>query len=643
MGPPRSSEPIISHGTAGPKSVVIGTAGHIDHGKTALIRALTGVDTDRLPEEKRRGITVDLGFASLDTQDERGAPLRISFIDVPGHARFVRNMLAGTGGIDAVMLVISAEEGVKPQTEEHLAICGMLGIAHGLVALTKIDAVSEDHLREVRASVQQFLAPTFLRSAPIVPVSAHSGAGMDTLRRELARLASRIPGRTADALARLPIDRAFVMTGFGTVVTGTLVAGSIQIGQELAIEPGSRPVRTRGVQVHGASQPQARAGTRVALNLARVDASELRRGDTLVEPAGVVAVETIDAEISLLPHAVPLKHRAMVHLHAYASECMTAISLYEYQPVEPGPPRLARIKLGRPIVLLPGDRFVLRQGSPAATIGGGRVLDIRPVPRQPKAKTREWLTLFQGSSPEQQLFLRVARREMAGIPVLDLSRETGLRTDTLRRLLAPLVTDERLFWINNELLITRDALAQAMERIEDALGKRGSVGVKRSELRSQTRLGLEVFDAALGQLDRSGKLHVVNEMARTTRAGTADSTSETSTLDLVRAAYERAGLEPPSPQDLSKQLNVQPAEMRELITVLLREKTLVRLGSDALCAHRSALSDLAHRLRPLRGQTIDIAQFKQLTGVSRKYAIPLLEYLDRERVTRKLGFHRIVL
>lgn len=640
MGFTRSSQP---PDPARPRSVVIGTAGHIDHGKTALVRALTGVDTDRLPEEKRRGITVDLGFASLDTKDQHGTPLRISLIDVPGHARFVRNMLAGAGGIDAVLLVISAEEGIKPQTEEHLAICTILGITHGLVALTKIDAVSEHRLQDALASIKHFLAPTFLGSAPIIPVSAHSGAGMDTLRSELAHLIALIPSRNSEALTRLPIDRAFVMTGFGTVITGTLIAGSIQTGQELAVEPGSRTVRVRGLQIHGASQPQAHSGTRVALNLARIDSSELHRGDTLVEPAGLLAVDTIDVEISLLPHAMPLKHRAMVHFHAYASECMTVISLYEYHSLEPGTLRLARLKLGRPMVLLPGDRFVLRQGSPAATIGGGHVLDSRPLLRQPKAKTREWLATFQDSTPEQQLLLRVARRGVAGIHALELSRETGLPYDTLRHLLAPLVAREQLSWTENDLMITRNALADGMQRIEDALGKRSSVGIKRSELRSQTRLSQEVFDAALRQLGNEDKVNVVNEMAKPAHPRASDSSEQNSNLDLVRAAYEQAGLAPPSPQDLSKQLNVKPAELRQLITILLREKTLVRLGSDALCAHHRALATLAHRVQALRGQIIDIGQFKQLTGVSRKYAIPLLEYLDRERVTRKLGFQRIVL
>lgn len=264
------------------RSVVIGTAGHIDHGKTALIRALTGIDTDRLPEEKRRGITIDLGFASMDVSGTDGSQVRISFVDVPGHARFVRNMLAGAGGIDAVLLVISAEESVKPQTVEHLAICSILGIQHGLTVLTKVDAVSESRMNEVRAEVEGFLSATFLRSAPIVGVSSYTRQGMDALRSVFSSLAVQIPRRSDDSVTRLPVDRAFAMPGFGAVVTGTLISGSVSTGQELAIEPGGRIAKVRGLQVHGSTATTVEAATRTAVNLARIEAAQLQRGDTLV-------------------------------------------------------------------------------------------------------------------------------------------------------------------------------------------------------------------------------------------------------------------------------------------------------------------------------------------------------------------------
>jgi selenocysteine-specific elongation factor len=366
------------------KSIVIGTAGHIDHGKTTLVRALTGIDTDRLPEEKRRGITIDLGFASFGMQSPDGSPRRISFVDVPGHSLFVRNMLAGAGCVSAVMLVVAADEGIMPQTVEHLAICELLGISQGLTVVTKADTVNPSQLHDVRTSIETFLQGTFLAKdrAAILPVSAASGEGLETVRAELLKLGLRSSLENSDALLRMPLDRSFVMKGFGTVVTGTLMSGTIHVGQTLHLEPGSRAVRVRGLQTHGQPQQSAQPGSRVAVNLSGIDATEVHRGQTLVSPQALSPVDTIDVEVKLLESAPALKHRASIHFHAFTSETMASISLYGYEAVQPGTVRLMRVKLAEPIVLVPGDRFVLRQPSPAGTIGGGRVLDAHPEPRQ---------------------------------------------------------------------------------------------------------------------------------------------------------------------------------------------------------------------------------------------------------------------
>ena len=371
------------------QSIVIGTAGHIDHGKTALVRALTGIDTDRLPEEKRRGITIDLGFASMEVEAAEDSLLRISFVDVPGHALFIRNMLAGAGCVPAVMLVIAADEGVMPQTREHLAICELLGIGDGITVITKADVVSETQLQEVRAHIQEFLEGTFLGGAQsvILPASAHSGAGLAELRAELAKLALRAKAADRTRSMRLPLDRAFVKKGFGTVVTGTLLSGEIGVGQSLMLVPGARNVRVRGLQTHGENEETAQAGSRVAVNLSGVDVNEIARGQTLVMPGELTAVDVIDAEVRLLEDAPTLKHRARVHLHAFTSEVMASISLYGNEPVKPGSTRLMRLKLGSPIVLAPGDRFVLRQPLPAGTVGGGRVLDAHPIAHERKASS----------------------------------------------------------------------------------------------------------------------------------------------------------------------------------------------------------------------------------------------------------------
>ncbi len=638
---------VPSTSVAPQKPVVIGTAGHIDHGKTALIRALTGIDTDRLPEEKRRGITIDLGFASMSAHGPDGSPVRVSFIDVPGHARFVRNMLAGVGGIDAVLLVVSAEEGVKPQTVEHLAICSILGIERGLTVLTKIDAVSQDRVSEVRVAVERFLSTTFLASAPIVSASARSGEGMDDLRRALGSLAGLVPSRSFDSVIRLPIDRAFTMTGFGAVVTGTLMSGSVSVGQELALEPGGRMAKVRGIQVHGSAATQASAATRAALNLARIEAAQLQRGDTLVEPSTIAAVDTIDAEVTLLPGAPSLKHRASIHFHALASECMAVVSLYDYRSLGAGGPGLVRLRLSKPIVLVPGDRFVLRHGSPITTIGGGRVLDSHPLQRLSRAKARIWLEPIRHADLNQQLAFRILRRGTSGISIAGLTVETGLKQDAIRTRLAPMIQDQRLLLIASDLLITHDAIRGATDIVarefESLLQNSGVSDAKRSELRSRTGLRAEVFEHAVKLLEHEKKIQKRNEFLLPSEASVPRLAQEQERLSAVARAFKTSGLAAPSPAALAAELGIDQPEMRRLVTILLREKTLIRLGDDSLLVHQFALAELKQKFEGMRGQAIDVSRFKQLTGVSRKYAIPLLEYLDRERIMKKQGEQRVVL
>lgn len=630
-----------------PRSVIIGTAGHIDHGKTTLIRALTGVDTDRLPEEKRRGITIDLGFASLETQTSDDSMLRLSFIDVPGHARFVRNMLAGTGGIDAVLLTISAEEGVKPQTEEHLSICELLGIRRGIVVITKADAVDTERMHGITNEVQSVLRDSFLSAAPLITVSAHAGTRIPQLRGELVRMAESLPQRNSDGLFRLPIDRVFVVKGFGTVVTGTLIGGTIASGESLAIEPGGRNVKVRGIQNHGRTEAYALAGSRAALNLARVEISQVERGDTLVANTLLKAVDGIDVELVVLPGAPTLKHRSRAHFHAFSSECMAIITLYDAATIEPGERKLARLRLSRPVVLLPGDRFVLRSGSPVTTIGGGRVLDAHPAMQVRKTRAADWLRKLRLSSPEDAVWLRIGRKGTAGINLEQLCIETGLSEAALARLTQRWMSEGRLCRLGDGWLLTQESLAEAKEAVSREVfraGGKAQAGVKRAELRERTQLKPNVFDFGLLQLEQECKLRIDGEtVAEFDARAKSVREQQQLLLEIVRLEFERARIVPPSTSEVATRLGIGAEEMRKLMTELLREKVLVRLGSDSLCADRKSLEALAERIRALRGREIDIAMFKQLTGVSRKYAIPLLEYLDRERVTVKRGDRRLVL
>lgn len=630
-----------------PKSVVIGTAGHIDHGKTTLVRALTGIDTDRLPEEKRRGITIDLGFASLETQGADGLPLQLSFVDVPGHQQFIRNMLAGAGCIDAVMLVISAEEGIKPQTEEHLAICRLLGLRRGLTVVTKADAVSPTRLDEVCREVRKFLGDTFLNEndARILPASALSGEGLEEVRRELVLLAAKTPVGSSDTLPRLPLDRAFVMKGFGTVATGTLVSGVLNNGQTAVIEPGNSTVRVRGMQTHGRAEQQARAGSRVALNLAGIEISDVYRGQTLVAPATLAAVATVDVEASLLPGCAELKHRSQVHFHAFTADTLATVSLYGYHSATPGTSRLMRLSLSQPVVLLPGDRFVLRQCSPAMTIGGGRVVDAHPLSHLRKAKCLDWLEEIKDASVERQLQLRVARRYTEGLSLHALSAETGLTTEAIQRLIGPPIASKKLVRIPGDLLLVREAMEAATERVMCQIKTKSpdNSGLKRSELKGQTGLSAEIFNFVLERLSCERKLRLQGELVYPSGAAYQLPDSDRAMLSAIVAMYEAAGLAAPSAYEVADKLALNETEMRRLMTLLLREKTLVKMGSENLFVHSSALVKLRAQMLELRGQKLDVARFKEMTGLSRKYAIPLLEHLDRERITRKDGEARLIL
>lgn len=628
------------------KSIVIGTAGHIDHGKTALVRKLTGIDTDRLPEEKRRGISIDLGFASVETRAPNGERVSLSFVDVPGHKLFIRNMLAGSGGVDCIMLVISAEEEVKPQTEEHLAICSLLGVKRGVAVLSKADAVAEVQLQRAHASVKAFLQDSFLADAPILPVSAKTGFGVPALLSELSALALAPSLRDTEALPRIPLDRAFSMKGFGTVVTGTLQSGTLLQGQSLVVLPQGRQVKVRTVQVHNQQRSQASAGSRVAVNLAGVELAEVRRGDTLVAPSTFEAVSEIDVELTLLRGAAALKDNFEISFHAFTSAVPARISLYEVRTLQPGETALAKVKLAQPVVLLPGDRFVLRQLSPALTIGGGEALDTAPLPRLSRPKRLEWLKALRLAAPEDKILLRITRREAVGISIDNLMRESGLALSKLTGTINSLASSGQVVQISDAYYASAPAVSSAIRRVlSEVQSKRSDAlnpGWKRSELRHRTGLNELIFQFAVKTLERERKITLQEDRVVLYRSSKATS-PDAQKLAALAQAYASAGMNAPLIQSVAGLLKVGEPELRRLMTILLRDKVLVKIGTEDLYMHREVLGKLYAQVRSLRGQLVDVGTFKQLTGLSRKYAIPLLEHLDRERITRKQGDRRLVL
>jgi selenocysteine-specific elongation factor len=650
------------------KSVIVGTAGHIDHGKTALVKALTGIDADRLEEEKRRGITIDIGFANLELPLPNGETLRLGFVDVPGHERFVRNMLAGVGGIDLVLLVIAADESIKPQTREHFDICRLLSIRRGITVLTKSDAVDAETLAVVRAEVEDFLRKSVLRhpspgqpslgqaslgqanlghSNPIVAVSSLTGAGIDDLKRELVRVASEIPVKNSNAIARLPIDRVFTMKGFGTVVTGTLISGAIRREDELEVFPSGRRVRVRGVQVHGKSAEQAVAGQRAALNLAGATTDELARGMMLAPVSTFHATSRLDVELSLLSSAKPLKDRARLHFHSYTSETIATVVLYGKKQVEPGESALAQLRLSEPVLLLPGDRFIIRQFSPVITSGGGVVVENTP-PRKVKnaADYARFLTILAEELRAGSLRTRVMASGARGLGIAEAVARTGW---TAQQIIAGVSENPEVVRIR-DIFISRpglDLIRKDFISALDTFHRHNALvaGMSKEELRGRfSEVMPEVFDSVFNEAARAGKIELAGELVRLPGRGVAMKDEEAESKKIIEAAFATAGLKVPALKDVLAGLKVDKIRAQKIVTLLLRDKVLVKI-SDDLVFHRDTLADLRKRmlLEKAKSSKLDVARFKDLTGVTRKYAIPLLEYLDREHVTRRVGDERVIL
>ena len=633
---------------SGMKSIIIGTAGHIDHGKTALVKALTGIDADRLEEEKRRGITIDLGFAHMDLPGPKGEPLHLGFVDVPGHERFVRNMLAGVGGIDLVLLVIAADESIKPQTREHFDILQLLGVQRGITVLTKSDAVDAETLDVVRLEVEEFLRGTFLdKPKSIIPVSSLTGAGLDDLKRAMIAAAAEVPLRDSHALARLPIDRVFTMKGFGTVVTGTLVSGTIHREEELEVFPSGRRVRVRGVQVHGQAADAAIAGQRTALNLAGASTEDLARGMTLAPVETFALTRRVDVRLSLLSSAPrALKPRTRVHFHSNTMETVAEIALHATKQLAPGAQAFARLKLPEAALLLPGDRFIIRQFSPVITIGGGVVLDAAPIPRL--FGHESFLQILAGGNAESILAARIARRGPDGIARSQLIAETGWTGNFIETRLAHAMKEGRVLRIGERFVnaAAMSGLQSFVLSTVEGFHKKNSLvaGIAREALREQVKASSDVFAASLDLLARDRKIEVAGDLVRLPGHGVVMKDEEAESKKKIEDAFAAAGLKVPALHEVIAGLKVDKARAQKIVTLLLRDKLLIKI-SDELVFHRSALEELRRLVAAQKAKSskMDVAKFKELTGVSRKYAIPLLEYLDRERVTKRVGDAREIL
>ncbi len=615
-----------------PQGLVAGTAGHIDHGKTTLVRALTGIDTDRLAEEKRRGISIDLGFAHLTLSDGR----RISFIDVPGHERFIKNMLAGVGGIQAVLLIVAADESVKPQTREHFEICRLLEIQQGIVVLTKIDLATPEQIFVTREDVRALCAGSFLEGAPVVPVSAATGQGLAELKADLAKLADRTTARDDAGLMRLPIDRSFALKGFGTVVTGTMWNGRLRVGDTVRVHPGKRAARVRGLEVHGKRVEVALAGQRSAVNLTGVDSSELRRGFVLTHPDNLDPTKLLDVTVDWLTDSAIPARRAQFLFHIGTAEVPAVLKVLGRRD---GSVAFARLWLDEPVLALPGDRFVLRRPSPAETVAGGSVVDAFPAARLNRVKAIARLkSLVEADSAKRLEILIEESVNGRGLP--ELVRLTGLPPDTIRSLIGQ--NPKLLFAEAAQRAVSTIWLEQMRQKLctwlrDFHIAHPAAAGapVASARLKIEPNLATVIFDGFPGIRVQGDVVSLASHRAQVSDA-------EAQMLLQIERAFREAGLQPPPASDVLRSTGTDPKKGRGLLETLIKAQKLMRI-SDDLIFHADVLSHVRKSLASYKGRRFSVAEFKDWTQVSRKFAIPLLEYLDRQRVTRREGDARVVL
>ncbi len=636
--------------------IIVGTAGHIDHGKTSLVKALTGVDTDRLPEEKQRGITVDLGFAEIIIGD-----MHFGFVDVPGHERFVKNMLAGASGIDIVMLVIAADEGVMPQTREHFDICRLLGVKAGIIVLTKSDLVDAETQELARLDVADLVSGSFLENAPVIVVSSRSSSGIENLKETLVLAASELPVRNDDLITRLPIDRSFSIKGFGAVVTGTLASGTLTEGADIELLPSKNKVRVRGVQTHGRSVKTATAGQRVAVNLGGIDHSKVERGMLLAEPGVLRPTQIFDAEIEVLADAAkPVRTRQRVWIHIGTVAALARVQvLNEAGEISAGEKGFVQMRLETPIVAVPSERFIVRRYSPQVTIAGGCVVDNSASKHRRKelSHIREYLSnLSHAGSASAKAELLIAAAGSSGQSFGDLRARTGQTKDLVRTAIESLVSDGRVANAGGRFVEKQmfEGLKASVETTvgdfhkSDPLAK----GISREALSEKIfkYLPAEIFQTVIEELESAGTLALDRESVRLSAYRTTLSPAETVLKDKLFNVYRTAGLEVPKVEDVLNGAIIGTAfsrnDARKFFQLFLDSGEIVKV-SEEFYFLKSEIATLVEKLKQFANsksdRSLDMAEFKDIASVSRKYAIPLIEYFDRERVTVRRGDKRIIL
>ena len=630
------------------KQIILGTAGHIDHGKTSLIKALSGIDTDRLKEEKERGITIELGFAHLALPGGKV----LGIVDVPGHEKFVKNMVAGATGIDLVALVIAADEGVMPQTREHLEICRLLNIRHGLVILTKIDMVDRDWLDLVREDVSEYISGSFLEKAPIIEASSVTGEGLEDVLKALDVMVQEIPERELGHIFRLPIDRVFTMKGFGTVITGTTVSGKIRTGEEVTIYPQEIGSKVRGVQVHNAEVEEVHAGVRTAVNLQGIERIAVKRGNIVATKGGLRPTFMVDVNLLLLENATSkLKNRAKVRFHTGTSEIISTVVLLDRDVLEPGETCFAQLRLDEPTAILKKDRFVLRSYSPVRTIGGGEILHALPRKKKrfSEAALSELRSLSRGElSDILEVFVSLGRYQGVDEETLPFLANTSKKK--LEGILNTLMAQKKIIQYDKEgrTLIHSDFYNDAKNRIVETIAKYHEdyplkAGLSKEELRSKAveTANIKLFNHLMGRLAAEGAVVQEKESVRLTTHRVTLAEDQEKTKKELEGIYRRGWLQPPYFKEIEDKFPEKTGA--DVLEVMVKEGNLIKI-KEGLFFHKEAIEDLKAKLIDFLQKNGEITTpiFKEMTGASRKYTIPLIEYFDGTQVTVRVGDTRVL-
>lgn len=638
------------------REIVLGTAGHVDHGKTSLVRALTGIETDRLKEEKKRGITIELGFAYLDLPCGH----RLGIVDVPGHEKFVKNMVAGVTGMDILAFIIAADEGIMPQTREHFEICTLLGVRHGLIIITKKDMVEPDWLEMVEEEIRDFCAGSFLEDAPMLAVSSTSGEGIDEVRTVLDDFVRAQQFQEAYGPFRLPVDRIFAMKGFGAVVTGTSISGRTTIGEELQVYPSALTAKVRGIQIHSQSAETVEAGHRTAINLQGVDTGAIQRGMVVATPGALQPNYMLDCQLLYLAtNAKVLKHRARVRVHLGTAEVMARVSLMTDDELAPGSEAAIQLLLEEPIAVWPGDKYVIRSYSPVATIGGGTVHG-NLSPRKRKRATQKdrqnnsqiFDILFHGTLEERALlFLREAG--LAGLTFDDMAIRLGLFGKQLKKALTEPLSKKKIIVVDSasQRYLGRETSELLQQSLLSSLGDYHlqnplQTGVAKEELRSMMQKGtdLKVFSYCLNELIKADQVVQEESFVRLASHQVLLHADEEQLQGELVAWYQEKGLVTATVKETLSQFSDYPEnQVKEVLALLLREEKLVKV-SETLYFERSVIEGLQKQLVAFLSAEgdIDAPRFKTLTGLTRKFSIPILEYFDRIKLTIRVGDIRVL-